>query len=335
MGVYTGFVDGYAFEAIWGTSPITDEADIMYSFGLLSKEAIHPSPECSVIYAAPGLNELEVDESLITKGPYTLSGTYIVAPFNGILLKAAMGKSTTTEAGGVYTHTIVVPTAVDNVLPPLPSFTIQHEMTGTATDWATQFTGCKINQLEIQCDYKRRVLIFVVDWLAKKAAKVAFTLTNTPDFPTGTNDEAYVFANMTRTFDGSDLDGLIGLKINISSDITGEYAHTYTTGTYDGMWPYLFTEGSIRKYEVSLEYTPGSSTIWEELIATSNTKDLVFKWTRSANDYIQITCSDCKVIEHTMKTPEIGKELREQVKMIPASISIVVKDGIAGGYYNE
>jgi hypothetical protein len=208
-------------------------------------------------------------------------------------------------------------------------------MTGTAADWVTLYKGCKVNQLTLTCDYKKRALFMIVDWIGKSANKIAFTLTADIDEATGTTETPYLFGNMTRVFDGNALDGLTGMELRIINEIAGEYAHTYDTGTYTGQWPYLFTEGNRKIYELDLTYSPGASTLWDELIASGNTKDLVFKWTKSADDYIQITCTDCHVKAHTMETPRVGEELLAKVQLEVRSLVIEVKDGIAGGLYGE
>lgn len=336
MGVYTAWKDGYKIEEVWGTSLIVDEDSIAYNFGPMSKEAIHPSPECSIVWPPPGVNEVEIaDNTAIGKSQFTLPGMYNILPLNGVLLWLAMGKSATTEVGGVYTHAITVPAAVAGVIPPLPSVTIEHELTGTATEWDTQFKGCKVSRLSMSCSYKQRALTFLVDWLAKTATKTAFNLVNDMDLPATAVESPYMFVNMTRTFDGGDIAGLSSMQLDINNDIFGEYATTYTGATYDGMWPFAFTESYPKMYELTLEYTPGSSTLWDEAVATGNTKNIIFKWTRSANDYIQITCTDCHFKSHSLTTPEKGKPLTNTVKIEVRSVTISVKDTIAGGAYGE
>ena len=69
---------------------------------------------------------------------------------------------------------------------------------------------------------------------------------------------------------------------------------------------------------------------------TEKTKDAVFKWTRSTNDYIMVKCSDCQVIQHEIKTPaKPGELLIEEVVLEPRAMSIEVKDSIVGGRYGE
>jgi hypothetical protein len=75
--------------------------------------------------------------------------------------------------------------------------------------------------------------------------------------------------------------------------------------------------------------------IWDTLIGTTETKDLTLKWTRSTNDYIQITATDCSVLQCQRKTPTVGELLLEEVVLAPRAMSIEVKDSIAAARYGE
>jgi len=65
------------------------------------------------------------------------------------------------------------------------------------------------------------------------------------------------------------------------------------------------------------------------------TGDVILKWTKSANDYIQITLSDCPVTYYEQKSPTVGDPLIEEVMLEPRAISVAVKDAIADSYYGE
>ena len=86
-----------------------------------------------------------------------------------------------------------------------------------------------------------------------------------------------------------------------------------------------------------MQLHPQSDDLWDELVATGNTEDIVLKWTKSTDDYIQATLSDCKIIAHEQKTMVKG-ELMVEVVCEPRAISFEVKDAIAGdaaGAYGE
>ena len=331
---YTEFKDGYAIESsaaggTYGTSTII-AATQTYLWGVVSQKAVHPSPRTSVIYRATGALAQEVPATYLWKRQFDLTGMYAVGLQNGILLWAGMGKSTTAGAGP-YTHTIIAPD--DGAQ--LPSFTIQHERTGTATDWASQFTGCKVANLTLTCGQESKYLIGRMDWIAQKAADPAFVLTNDPILPPTATISPYYFNGMTRTYNGASIDGLVDMELTISPDLTPVFAHKWDAGTWTGQWLHSLIEGTRKQYKLTLHLTPGSDDIWDDSVSQATTSDFVFKWTKSANDYIQITCTDCPIIYHELQTPEVGNTLIDVVECEPRSVTIEVKDMIAGGYYGE
>jgi len=334
MGVYTAFKDGYAIESAasggtYGTSTIIQTTQT-YLWGLISQKAVHPSPRTTVSYRATGANYYEVPATYHWKNDFDLTGMYPVGLQNGILLWAALGYSSTAAS----VHTIGTPT--DGAA--LPSFTIQHERTGTATAWATQFTGCKVAGLALTCGEEQKYLIGRVDWIAQKAADPAFVLDNDPTLPPTATTAPYKFVGMTRTYNGASIDGLIDMELTISPDLTPIRAHKWDAGVYTGQWLYSLLESPRRKYRLTMHVTPDSDDMWDSGVASTLTDDFVFKWTKSANDYIQITCEDCPIIYHELTTPESGgtsKELVEEIVCEPRSLAVSVKDAIAGGFYGE
>lgn len=264
------------------------------------------------------------------KQRFDLTGMYPVGLQNGILLWAAMGKSST-GAGPPYTHTITAPDDGTQ----LRSFTIQHERTGTATAWATQFTGCKVIGLLLTCGMEQKYLIGRVDWIAQKAVDPSFVLDNDPTLPPTASQASYKFVGMTRTYNAAAIDGLTYMELSISPDISAIFTPKWDTGTWTGQWLKELIESPRRKYHLTMHLSPDADDIWDSSAAQTVTDDIVFKWAKSANDYIQITCSDCPITYHELQTPEVGDELVDVVECEPRSLSIEVKDSIAGGYYGE
>jgi hypothetical protein len=132
------------------------------------------------------------------------------------------------------------------------------------------------------------------------------------------------------------LDGLTKIEIIIANRLTPLFDHSWDTGVYTGRWPYYFLEAPLKKYRINLTLHLDTieRALWDELIATGNTKDATFKWIRSANDYILVTASDCQVIQHSITTPAEGSAI-EEVVLEPRAMSIDVKDSIAGARYGE
>lgn len=274
MGTYIKWNDAYAREDVFGTSAIPDTDAITYLFGAVNQESSHPSPRTDVIFGATSVGEQEVDADGIWKGNYEMSGMYGMSAQNGILLQAVMGKSVTqddTPSAGLFTHTITPPTPVSGVLPLLPSFTIQHERTGTATDWSTQWVGMKVSNLKLICKFDDpRTLIFIADWMAKKALKVAFTLTPDPVLPPTKNVAPYHFNNFTREIDlgegFADIDGLREMELSINPGLMPEYTRSQVAGVDTSMWPKGFTERPRKDYVLILRLHPSGSEMWEEVV---------------------------------------------------------------------
>lgn len=332
---YTQFRDSYAQEAIFKTSIITDPSDTPNILGAVSQNSIHPSPVALINYTATGYNLKEVSAGLLWKGNFVLRGMYGLRMQNGILCWAALGLSSTAGADP-YTHTITPTTDGSKI----PSFTINHEQKGSATDEEYQFLGCTIDSLTLVHDMKNAdFLMAKVEWMAAKAQD-GIALTADPALPATSNSDVY--ENLERKWDSGgtpvSLDGLQHIEINIINGLNPIYAHTWDTGVYTGQWVQQFLEAKRKQYRITMLLHPNTieRALWDELIATGNTKDATFKWIRSANDYILVTASDCQVVEHQLITPEKPADtLLEQVVLEPRALSIEVKDSIAGGAYGE
>jgi hypothetical protein len=317
MGVYTDWTDGYLLESAYGTSLIANTNTQTYSLGVFSEDAIHPTPECDIIYEGAGTTK-QVADAGAWKGPERLRGAYVIVLQNGILCYLALGSSST--AASVHT---ITPTTTS-----LPSVTVQHDLTGTATDWGTQYKGVQVARLELNCAYDTQYLWANVDWVAQSAAKQAFISTNTPTLPATANSAPYKFSQLTATFAGNSF--RTNLK-SVSFSMTPNFIH-WTDGTRTPPQP---IEGDRFSYQLKFEHTPADTTFFDELVATGNTSDVVLKWTRSANDYIEITMTNCHINHAPQKSPKKGRSLIEEVWGEPEQVSIAIKDSVGVSHYGE
>ncbi len=345
--VYTGFVDGYLIEwtpdqgGTYGTSTIVAAATQTFYWGAIGQEAVHPSPTMELIYRATGLNKQEVEAGAVWKGKEVLNGAYGMVMLNAIPIWAVMGGHTDTgTVSGVYTHTIVPAATTGGAIELLPSFTIQHELSGDSANWQVQFTGVKCQSLTMLCSWETKMLMASIDWLAQKSTKGTFESDNAPTLPPTSAVEPYHFSNMTKLWDYGDtdevLDGLIEWEFSINPDLDSVYAATWDGATYTGRNLMQILEGTRKIYNLRMQYTPLSSSIWEQLVVGENTKDMYFKFTRGTDDYIEVTFSDCMVLKHDLITPEIGEELLAEVLIEPRAILFTVKDKINGDpYYGD
>jgi hypothetical protein len=344
--VYTGFVDGYLIEwtpdqgGTYGTSTIVAAGTQTYLWGAIGQEAVHPSPTMEMIYRATGVNTQEVEAGALWKGKEVLIGAYGMVMQNAIPIWAVMGGHTDTDAAGIYTHTIVPAATTGGAIELLPSFSIQHELAGDSTNWQVQFTGVKCQALSMLISWETKVLMASMDWIAKKATKGTFESTNAPVLPPTATETPYHMSNMTRTWDYGDantaLDGLVEWEFSIDPDLDALYAATWDGATYTGRNLNQILEGVRKNYNLRMVYHPESSAIWEELVSGSNTEDMYFKFTKSTNDYIELTLTDCWVLKHELKTPTIGEPLLAEVIIEPRQVSFTVKDTINGNpYYGD
>lgn len=341
--VYNRFRDSYAREDPddpYGSTAIPDENADSYVFGLISKNADHPTPVAHVDDAGVAVNEQEVADNDIYKDSFELLGMYPLGLRNAIILQGVMGGSST-AGSGPYTHTIAPAAAVDGVIPDLPSYTIQHERYGSSDAWSTQFLGTKISSLLLTCSWQERFLAARVNWIAKKDDDVDFQMANTPTLPATANDAPYVFGSMARTWDVDGtplaLDGLRYMELAISPNFTEERGHTWdsVSGDYEGDYITDLLESPMKQYDFKMHYMPTSSVIYKELKQTGGTKKMVFQWTRTATDYIKLTLTDCYVRRHQLVTWVKGQPDLLEVNMRPRKVEFEVKDMIPGSAYGE
>jgi len=334
---YTEFRDGYKIESTetpaygtFRTSTITGIGDITYLFGAVSQESVHPSPVAMMQYTNTGYNTKEVGAGLAWKSHFMLRGMYGLVMQNGVLCWAAMGKSST--AGVVHT---ITPTT-DGAR--IPSFTINHEQKGTATNEEYQFLGCKVDSLALVFDMKDAPFLMAkVEWLAGEAQD-GIALTNDPALPATANPNAYVQCERTWDTGGTPvaIDGLQRVEIHIANGLLPVMAHTWDTGTYTGMWVQEFLEANRKQYQIKMLLHPNTveRRMWDSLIATTTAITSTFKFIRSATDYILVTATG-PIVEHQLITPKVGDTLLEQVVIEPYTMSIDVSDLLAGSAYGE
>jgi hypothetical protein len=332
---YTANKDGYGIESTAGTSVITEAGSTAYLIGRLASRNIWPSPETQAIYSTPGVNAKEVAANKLFKGNYELRGMLSLMVQNGVPIWWAMGASST-AGSDPYTHTITPITDGSA----LPTLTWHHEESGSGTAEEYQFQGCMVDSLVLEHDSKGAdFLMAKIEMMAMKATDPAFTLTNDPALPATASTGP--FENLTRTWDygsgNTSLDGLQKVSIAIVNGLTPHYAPSWDSGTYTGYWPHLLKDARRKEYRVVVNMHPDTveRALWDELLSRSNSKELYFKWTRSTNDYIEVTCSDCQVVKHEIITEPTDELKVVQVELEPRAMSFSVKDSIAGAAYGE
>jgi len=331
---YNQYVDGYVKEATYGTlTTILDGAgDTVYLAGALSQENVVYNIVTTLHRKATSYNVKELTSNNDTfKGKYTVTGMWPMVAQNGIPVWMALGASSTAGAGP-YTHTITPTTDGTKI----PSFAIYHEAAGSGTTLPFALSGMKCNTLLMRHDFANApFLMYRMDWLGRKAEKLGFSLTNKPALPATANTDEY--SQLTRTYNSVSIEGLTAVEVYIHNGLTANYAHTYDTGTYTGMWNWGQSEAPEKDYRIALDFHPHTleDDMFNELVATGNDYTAVFKWQRSANDYIQVTATGSDVIEGQLITPVVGTLEVQRYILRPRQLSVEVKDSIAGGAYGE
>ena len=333
MSYYTAFQDSILVEATYGASTITTAATTTYLVGAISQKAIHPNPKYTALWAPVAIGQREVAAGGVSKVTPVLNGMWTFVMQNGWPLWFVMGASSTVDADPIFTHTLT-PAG-------LPSFTLHHERTGSGTDWAIQYTGCMVGNLKLLWDDREPFLIAVLDWVAQDAADPNLDGTNAmlstpPVLPPAATTGPYS-SLVTATFDGNAINALTDFELSINPGLTALMANWTDSGVDMSHVPLKYIENLRRDYKLTLTYHPADDDLWDESIAIDNTKDMVFKFQKSANDYIELTLSDIQALWYETTTPVTsrGEGLSERIEIEFRALSIEVKDGIAGGLYGE
>lgn len=329
---YDAFQDSLLTEDTYGVSKITTAGTATYLIGAVSQRAKHPQAQFKARYAPVSVGAREVDAGGVEKADPVRNGLWTFVIQNGWPLWFAMGKSST-AGSSPYVHTLTPDV--------LPSFTIQHERTGTAPDDAKQYTGCLCGNLKVLWDDKVPSLTGVMDWVSQNQVDPNLDGTNAmlsiaPVLPTTTTQAPYT-SMVTATFDGNDIDNIASFELGINPGLSALTARWLEGGVDMSHVPLAYMEELRRAYSLNLMLNPSSDDLWDEGSAISNTKDMVFKFQKDSDDYIEFTCSAVQVLYPETITPDQsrGEKLLELYEIEFPRLSIEVADEIAGGFYGE
>jgi hypothetical protein len=327
---YTKFKDGYEIETTPGTSIIDGVGDTAYLLGAIHEKSTHPSPIPVIRYTPTGYNVKEVSAGLMWKAQMSMRGTMHMIMQNGLPIYLALGDSST--VGNVHT---LVPFTDGS---PIPSFTLNHEQEGSATDEEYQFLGCKVGTLAMSYDMEETPFLSArMEYMCMKAQD-GIALTTAPALPATANTNAYTELERIWDVGGTpvNIDGLQSVEISIGNGLVPRYGHTYDAGTYTGMWPFMITEAQRKQYKVEMMLHPNTieRRMWDSLISTTTAITATFKFIRSATDYIKFTVVG-PVVEHELVTPSADELLLEKVVIEPYTMSVDVEDAIADARYGD
>ena len=241
-----------------------------------------------------------------------------------------LGKSSTTGTDP-YTHTITAQTPGTD----LPSFTLHHELLDSQAvlaDWTWQLKGLRVREWELSCekDPENPLLQLNIGVLGKSASAVAFKLDNDP---TSRIAGAQPFhwghlSSGTMTWKGANLSNLTRVSIRGSTNAFNVFSsYTKTPSTM------VMPEFSIVTCELTFQ-PPEGDLFLDDLVAGVMTGDLVLKWERGANDYIQFNGTDCVILNNPVQLARLdGHSMSVTLRVKTPTFTIV--DSLAGGVYGE
>ena len=321
---YDEFTLCYKEESSWGSNAIPSAGTAAYILGIVSEKAALPDPAVDVFRHPPAANSR--NPSAIQKIRMPVQSNFYVGIVNGILCYLAWGASSTSGAGP-YTHTITRGTSISSI-------TLHHEAIdsgATLSDYVRQYLGLQIAAISFEASNRKPYLHSNVAWVGKTAQRAAFKLSSAPTWPESLT-QPYKWVDATRKYNAAAIDEVIGFKLvninNLSPILVQqssgmEACHSIVPGV----------EGY---YELELEIIATGYEFFDDLIAASNTKTVELNFLRSATDYIKFTCANCAVIGAKKPHPGNLKEgFRGFIRFEPETVSIEVKDMLAGSWYGE
>lgn len=321
---YDKFTLCFKEETSWGSNAIPNAGTTAYLLGLVSEKALLPDPEIDVYRHPPAAGSR--NPSAIQKIRMPIQSSFYIAPVNGILYYLAWGTSSTVGAGP-YTHTITRATS-------LPSITLHHEAVDSGeslSDYVRQFLGIQLAAISLEASVRKPYLHSNIAIIGKTAQRAAFKLTNAPDNPSGSGTAPYKWVDATRKYDGTAIDEVIGFKLVNMNNLFPILVHQST-----GMEVCSSIVPGIGYYELELEIIATGYEFFDDALAASNTKTVELNFLRSATDYIKITCANCAVIEPKYPHPgRLEEGFRGFIKFEPETVSIEIKDMLAGSWYGE
>lgn len=289
----------------------------------------------------------------LSYGRYGVSFPVTYCPVNGIGLKYALG-SISNAGSDPYTHTITGITPGTD----LPSRTFHFEELGGTEPLYIDLCGGTTRKYQMIIDRfsKSGVMVkedivgaSIVDNSAGNDPSVA--LDDKVQYQTGSGSTPYFFdTNTVVTHGGNDIKSLLdSVTITIDNNLEAVFPNRSTTdkfGVSNNRWADAIRmvasrESPARTISATLEMRSTGDTysldFWDALMAGTLDNDLVVKVQRSANDYIQYTfdTSYCLPRQISGKIPQshdnavVGKLFM----VFPASVSVEVKDSIAGGAF--
>jgi len=241
------------------------------------------------------------------------TGSFEVHVQTGRILKACLG-SLSSSTGPPYTHTI-------SHSETLPSITLQHAIEDL--DLTRTWTGVKINTWTLAGSDLGTPLTLSCDWIAKDVSTDTWsnkdTVTTVDTAPFENKDDVLEIPDDT-AYDGA-VDSWSLRGVNTLQPIP-DVAGGVETIKY-------LAEGNV-EYELTLNVTPKSKTLYDDLINETEKATVYFLYTRDTNDTLEIQCNNCHIQEGEIEQPADTGPMKQTLTMYPESVTIEIVNDIEG-----
>jgi hypothetical protein len=300
-----------------------------------------PSPQAEILKRY--VNTSQRADSL-RYGKFIVEGQITYEALNGIGLYYAMMKVANAD-GTPNTHTITELATGGTK----PSRTFHYEEQGGAVEREYDFPGVLVNSFDMAAT-RTLPTTFTERFRAQRAvddvagSNPAVQYTTAPALPTGSGTTPYVWnSDWIATHEtNSVLSALQAWTFNISNtwiDRPGSSrsgTDEYSNPVAKWMEDFLHDK---QNYAVDLTILRGTANTYDiekNLYAEVLSNDVVLRVQRSATDYIELTfdTTECLVLPVDATLTEYKTDDKfATYKLIPRSVSIVVKDGITGANF--
>jgi hypothetical protein len=315
MGVYRPHLSQMSWKEESAYKETPTQGAQTFEFGLLKEEVSLPDPD--VNYDPVHIIGGGRDAFMMDKNEIVYEGSIPMLLATGELLVFGLGKSVRTGADP-YVHTITW----DD---PLPSMVIEAVLNDASADFVRYFRGVKVNKMTLDVESKGS-LKCTLDVIAAVGEKT----TNTKSTIDMTGLEPYRFFEGVFSIWGTEFARLQSFSLSVDNSLEAQW-YIQSTNGHD---PYEVDEGPL-KYDMKATIVAADTSIFEH-IGTDTPFDFSLKFTRSANDYLEIkdpTARKCylKSAPHNIPT---GANIPVELSLLPTGVEFEVKDSIAS-YPNE
>ena len=229
---------------------------------------------------------------------------------NAQFLKYAFGKVTTvqpdpTNLPNVYEHTLEISEGYE-----LPSVTLVEHRLGSPQH-GFQYLGCRVESLELSWD-EDGLLTASMDFVAKQAEKITSLPSVTPD-----TTEPFKSSQKTVTINGVQNDYVVSGSVSLTNN--------HVKYPRSGDWISKAVADRV-DIEASLDLFYVDSSILE-LMLNKTQFDVIVKFTRGTNDWLEIQLLGCYA-DVESELPAEG-ELMQTLNLKPSNLKIVARDTIS------